>query len=768
VRILQVGTSDAGGGAERVAWLLHEAFLARGHDAWMAVGNRRREDARVVPLHESPHVDYRPYGWLGRQRLLERARSVDRMLGLEPFRFPYSHRLTDLTGSAPDIVHAHNLHGGYFDPRALAPLAEFAPVFLSLHDLWSFTGHCAYPFECTRWQRGCGACPDLTIPPAVSRDATHWNWRRKRRIWQRSRLHAVFASEWLREQAERSILAAGIEEARVLPNPVDLSCFTPGSRGAARARLEVPPEAHVLLFMAHGTFRNPFKDGATARAVAERLAELRTRPVWLVAVGGGGGEERIGRLVVRHVPFDEDAARVCEWYRASDLLLHATRQEVCPLVILEALACELPVVASDVAGIPEIVQHGRSGWLFPVGDADAALAAVTRTLDRPDEARALARRGGEHVRQRCDRNRIAESLLAWYEQVLARRSPPGRAVAEGGAEHPRTSQLSETGRIALLKGALRAHAPRLHHATRASYRWSRRVLLSLLSPRLGRLEHHAPRLLRIPEGYRREPVPSQPPRISIVTPCLDAAPFLERTLRSIVEQGYPALEYVVRDGGSRDGTRDILEAWAPRLSAVRSEADGGQAQALNLGFAATQGEIMAWLNADDCLLPGSLAYVARYFIEHPEVDVLYGHRILVDERDREIGRWIVPEHDAEVLRWADFVPQETLFWRRRAWEKVGGALDESFHFALDWDLLLRFAAAGLEIVRVPRFLGAFRIHAAQKTSAQSDLGRREMGRLRLRELGFEPAPSEVRRRLLGYYLRHLTLHVRYRLGLLHH
>jgi len=287
-----------------------------------------------------------------------------------------------------------------------------------------------------------------------------------------------------------------------------------------------------------------------------------------------------------------------------------------------------------------------------------------------------------------------------------------------------------------------------------------------VAPRIGRLEHHAAKPLDIPKSYRVAPATlDRPPVISIVTPSLDQGRFLARTLASVLDQRYPALEYVVQDGGSSDETLDVLAAHANRLHHVESGPDGGQASGLNLGFAHTRGDIMAWLNADDVLLPGSLDYVARYYAASPDVDVVYGHRILIDPDDREIGRWILPKHDAEMLRWADFVPQETLFWRRRAWDKVGAQLDPSFRFALDWDLLLRFTRADLRIVRLPRFLGGFRVHPDQKTAAWSDLGAAEMDRLRLRELGFVPQPHEVHRRLWRYYLRHLRLHASFRLGL---
>ena len=98
---------------------------------------------------------------------------------------------------------------------------------------------------------------------------------------------------------------------------------------------------------------------------------------------------------------------------------------------------------------------------------------------------------------------------------------------------------------------------------------------------------------------------------------------------------------------------------------------------------------MAWFNSDDLVAPRALRFVAGYFATHPDVDVVYGHRIIIDDADREIGRWIMPRHEPDSIEWIDYVPQETLFWRKRAWDLAGG-IDPSFQFALDWDLLARF------------------------------------------------------------------------------
>jgi glycosyltransferase involved in cell wall biosynthesis len=285
-----------------------------------------------------------------------------------------------------------------------------------------------------------------------------------------------------------------------------------------------------------------------------------------------------------------------------------------------------------------------------------------------------------------------------------------------------------------------------------------------LAPRITRLRQHEPKALRLPAP--RRPSPGRCLSITVVTPSFGQGLFIERTIRSLLDQHYPELEYVVVDGGSQDGTVGVLKRYRDRLARYLSERDEGQADAINKGFDGTTGAVMAYLNSDDLLLPGALVAVSEFFRARPDVDVVYGHRILIDENDHEIGRWILPSHDSEVLKWMDWVPQETLFWRRRAWESVGGRVDPTFKFALDWDLLLRFERAGLKIERMNRFVGAFRVHARQKTTAQMlEHGAREMRLLRRRSLGRNVSESEIRRAVFGYLLRHWLADTLWRLGL---
>ena len=280
---------------------------------------------------------------------------------------------------------------------------------------------------------------------------------------------------------------------------------------------------------------------------------------------------------------------------------------------------------------------------------------------------------------------------------------------------------------------------------------------------MGNLNQYSPRPISAEGGANEASGVASLPKISIVTPSYQQGAYIERTIRSVLDQRYQNLEYFVQDGGSNDGTVGVLKVYEAQLAGWVSEKDGGQSHAINMGFVKTTGEIMAWLNSDDLLLPGTLQTVAEYFQKHPDVDVVYGNRLLVDERDMEIGRWIMPGHDSDVLSWVDYVPQETLFWRRRIWDQVGGAIDESFRFAMDWDLLVRFRDAGAKFGHIPQFLGAFRIHESQKTSAViNEIGHKEMDRIRERILGRIPASKEIRKAVRPYLVKHIAVDLHYR------
>src|SRR5206468_990483 len=163
-------------------------------------------------------------------------------------------------------------------------------------------------FDCGRWKTGCGECPDLTIPPAIERDATAFNWQRKRELYARSRFYVAAPCRWLIDKLEQSIVAPAVIESRVIPNGIDLEVFCAGDRDAARARLGLPPDADVLLFTALSIRENFWKDYKTLRGAIAQLAERRSvRPLIFLSVGEAAPMEKIGDAEIRFVPFLEES-----------------------------------------------------------------------------------------------------------------------------------------------------------------------------------------------------------------------------------------------------------------------------------------------------------------------------------------------------------------------------------------------------------------------------------------------------------------------------
>ena len=438
--ILQVSTSDRGGGAERVAWNLFQAYRQHGLPSWLAVGYKRSDDPDILLV---PNGDYRSRwarAWLaigsmlsplvGRVRGAGRLRSwlhlVGRPRGLleilhghEDFDFPGTWQLIDLPPERPDIVHCHNLHGSYFDLRALPWLSQQFPTILTLHDAWLLSGHCAHSFDCERWKIGCGACPNLAIYPAIRRDATAYNWQRKRDIYAKSHLYIATPSRWLMRKVEQSVLAPAIVEARVIPNGVDLTIFYPGDRREARAMLVIPQDAKMLLFVGHATWSNPWRDYAILEAAVKRVAErLPDERVILVCLGEERRPERVGRAEVQFIGYQKDPATVARFYQAADIYLHASKADTFPNTVLEALACGTPVVATAVGGVPEQMKDGATGFLVPPGDAEAMVKAIITLLTDDALRMRLARSAAEDAQRRFSVNRQVDDYTGWYREIL--------------------------------------------------------------------------------------------------------------------------------------------------------------------------------------------------------------------------------------------------------------------------------------------------------------------------------------------------------------
>jgi len=206
------------------------------------------------------------------------------------------------------------------------------------------------------------------------------------------------------------------------------------------------------------------------------------------------------------------------------------------------------------------------------------------------------------------------------------------------------------------------------------------------------------------------------PLVSIITPSFNQAPFLEATIQSVLGQTYPKVEYILIDGGSTDGSLDIIQRYADRLAYWESTPDRGQTDAINKGFNRATGEIMAYLNSDDLYYPQAVEEAVAFFQQHPETALVYGDADYVDAEGKVIGRFPAAQTDYRRLRNGYVhIPQQATFFRKVMWEMVG-PLDPTFYFAMDYDLWVRIASLSNPVYH-PRKWAAFRLHGDAKTSA---------------------------------------------------
>jgi GT2 family glycosyltransferase len=225
-------------------------------------------------------------------------------------------------------------------------------------------------------------------------------------------------------------------------------------------------------------------------------------------------------------------------------------------------------------------------------------------------------------------------------------------------------------------------------------------------------------------------------KVSVITPSYNQGDYIERTLASVAAQGGCTFEHVVFDGGSTDGTVAVLERFRPQVRWV-SRKDNGQADAVNQGIRATDGDVIGWLNSDDVYYPGALARVVACLEKNPDVDVVYGMADHIDAGDRTLGAYPTAPWNYEHLKKESFICQPAAFIRRRVVEKHG-LLDESLHYCMDYEYWLRLGKSGARFAYLEEKLAGSRLHAETKTLGARVKVHEEINDMLKRELGSVP------------------------------
>ena len=311
---------------------------------------------------------------------------------------------------SPNIIHLHNIHGGYFQTNLLPKLAKIAPVVWTFHDMFPITGHCAHSFECEKWKTGCGNCKRLDIYPPIKKDRTKFLWKYKNKIFNSADFTIVTPSLWLKKCVEESFLKN--KDTRLIYNGIDLRTFKKTDKSEARKELGLLQDKKIVLFSADGGVKNPFKGG---EFVFEAFEKLKNRSdVLFLNIGGKNEETSDNWLDFGYVSKPETMAKL---YSAADVYLFPTLADNCPLTAIESLTCGLPVVTFETGGVPEIVENNKTGFVVEYKNGEMLVNALEKLLDNNDLRDKMSEEA-VLASKKFSSERMALKYLKLYEELL--------------------------------------------------------------------------------------------------------------------------------------------------------------------------------------------------------------------------------------------------------------------------------------------------------------------------------------------------------------
>lgn len=403
MKALLINTSDSKGGAARAAYRLHKGLLSIGVDSRMLVQNKSTTDPTII----GPQTKFA-------RRLQYLRRELDRVpLLFYPKRartafwcqwFP-SNVPALVDRLAPDIVHLHWISGGFVNIESLKKLRR--PIVWTLHDMWAFTGGCHYSGDCTKYELSCGQCPYLRSPRAM--DLSRWIWSRKRKAYAASDITIVTPSKWLARCARESSLLRTCR-IEVIPNGIDTEQFRPIRKETARKTLQLPLDKTIVMFGAEHATKDTRKGFDLLRsALGLFQKDPHSRSAEVVVFGGSEPQNLQDYGVrTRYLGRHNDDTTLALLYSAADVFVAPSIQDNLPNTVLESMACGTPVVAFNIGGMPDLIEHRLSGYLAPPFEPRGIAEGIGWVIEEQDRNRLM----GERARQRV--------LAAFTQEAQAR------------------------------------------------------------------------------------------------------------------------------------------------------------------------------------------------------------------------------------------------------------------------------------------------------------------------------------------------------------
>lgn len=369
MNILHVNNSDISGGAAIAGYRLHQGLLGQGVDSRILVGSSVMTGSDRIAAIPTKHS------------------LIEKLL----FHFTWNLGLNNLncisTFNIPkhtfyieaDVLNFHNLHLFYFNYLAIPLLTESKPAIFTLHDMWSFTGHCAYSYDCERWKTGCGKCPYLNTYPDVKMDNTRLEWKLKDWVYSHSHLNIVTPSTWLTEQAKQSMLNRF--PIHHIPYGIDTEAYQPLDPEQSRERLGIPIGKKVLMFGAVSLDDTRKGGDLLLLALSSLPASLKAETMLLTIGNGGEAIAKTAGIATLNLGYVSSDQLKSIAYSAADVFIVPTRADNLPLVLQESMACGTPMVSFKVGGVSDLVRPGITGYLAKPEDANDFCKGIVQLLE---------------------------------------------------------------------------------------------------------------------------------------------------------------------------------------------------------------------------------------------------------------------------------------------------------------------------------------------------------------------------------------------------
>ena len=403
MNILQINTADTKGGAGKVAYQLQNELKKQGHNSALFVSKKYSKDSNVKLISPDSNL---------RRRILKKL-TYYLANDLDFFSSKYILKMPEFKDA--DIVHCHNLHTNYFNLSALEKISAIKSIVWTFHDMWPMTAHCAHSFDGKLKENGFFTCPSLNIYPPIAWHNEKYLEKKKAKIYNNSNFHIVTPSGWLADKVGQSMLKD--KPLSVIYNGIDASVFKPHNKQECRKSLDLPLDKQIILTIAKRGQSNPWKGGNYAQRVFKAfVSDSRT---FFIDLGGDISNNNRGMKTVSYI---SDPVVLTRYYSAADILLYPSIADNCPLVVLEAMACGLPVVSFNTGGIPELVEHKVNGYIAKYKDTGDLKNGIEYLLNLPNrESEQMRQYSIEKIKTGFTVEKMTDQYIELYFKILKRK-----------------------------------------------------------------------------------------------------------------------------------------------------------------------------------------------------------------------------------------------------------------------------------------------------------------------------------------------------------